>query len=824
MNPPTGATALAARPRLAAALATTILFAATLAACGDSGSSATSAGSGAAPSAPSAAALPAPAAPDKHPPRQATGSAAALSHDGAQVFVAGEDHDVVFVAPASFADPLSVRVVPMPGPPAQLVVAGNLVLVTVRTVPTDDAKAARDEIRGPLTDASRSRRLATESLSDAAYRTRTLAPADYKKYLEDGEIAPAGPPRTKPTAPPSPSTSARPGGSGTSSAKAPPRKPPVSSSASAQAVTKPDPTWKSFDPAVVRKSTGGLLLWMKPDPERGLVEAGRLVLPADAWGLALTPDGSRAVVTSAWTHQISVIDVDTKKVIATLPSSREPRGVTITADGKTAFVAHLVGADLTRVDDLDGAPRISAQPLPTAASRTRETMPLHASLGYSLTLSPDGASLYVPRHAVGADGHDAWWGAPTVDVLNLKTGKPLAPFSQPKSPANAVNAEGLRGDRFYLAAPGTSPQVLDALAQPRAVVYRKKTDSLLVAGEGYDTVLELDALAPDPSMFVHRALMLAIYDTYGQHPIRGGAPAAIVLTPDEDTAYVYCSSTFDLVKVNLATEKSEWLRLAEDGLPDALAKGRRLFRNARSTELSGGLGCAACHPEGRDDGYVWRVLSFDGEAAGFFVGMPWHLKSMIFSNPPEGFLPRQTPMLAGRVRAAGPYGWRGKSANLVERIREGTELHRGNWWYAGIYDDLGPYLGKIDALARYARYGLLPPPTVARPLTDVEKRGKDIFDSAEAQCAKCHVPTSDFTDRAVLPLRALPAAPGFVAERDAAYKTPSLLFVGETAPYYHDGSQPTLESLVKNNGSRMGQTSHLSPDDQAALVAYLRTL
>ena len=144
--------------------------------------------------------------------------------------------------------------------------------------------------------------------------------------------------------------------------------------------------------------------------------------------------------------------------------------------------------------------------------------------------------------------------------------------------------------------------------------------------------------------------------------------------------------------------------------------------------------------------------------------------------------------------------------------------------YTESYGALGPYLGKIDALARFVRYGLLPPPVVVHPLTDKEKRGKEVFESAQAQCAKCHVPESDFTDRTVYPLKALPLAPGFDAEKEAAYKTPSLLFVGETGPYFHDGSQATLADLVKNNGSRMGQTSHLSPDDQAALVAYLETL
>ena len=49
----------------------------------------------------------------------------------------------------------------------------------------------------------------------------------------------------------------------------------------------------------------GLLLVLRADAAAGLVEAGRVELPADAWGLAVTPDGATAIVTSAWTHRVS---------------------------------------------------------------------------------------------------------------------------------------------------------------------------------------------------------------------------------------------------------------------------------------------------------------------------------------------------------------------------------------------------------------------------------------------------------------------------------------------------------------------------------------
>jgi len=86
--------------------------------------------------------------------------------------------------------------------------------------------------------------------------------------------------------------------------------------------------------------------------------------------------------------------------------------------------------------------------------------------------------------------------------------------------------------------------------QPRSVAYRSSTDTLLVASEGSNTLTELDALAPDPTMAVVSTIPLTTsYDVYGDFPDRGGAPAGIALSRDERTAFVYCRSTFDVARV-----------------------------------------------------------------------------------------------------------------------------------------------------------------------------------------------------------------------------------------------------------------------------------
>lgn len=717
---------------------------------------------------------------NKRSPRVPQGNAVALSPRGDRVLVADEEHEVVFVTPLALDDIVggvsqrapeaAVRVVPMPGPPAQIVALDDVVLVTVRTLPTDASRAARDAIRG-----------AVPTSADAA-------------------TFEAGPPPSK------------------------------------EKSLKGEKQAPKLDPTVVRQSQGGLLVAFAPDAEKGLVEIGRVTLAPDAWGLAVDSTGTRAVVTSAWSAEIAVVDVrDPKamKVTARLPSPREPRGVVLTDEGSTAYVSHLVGSGLSRIDDLAGNPTLTAVPLPAAPERGPAGHELQASLGYAITLSADGKVLFAPRHALGAEGNGSWWGAPTVDVMDLATGQSLQPVRTGALPVAVGHPPYMTDPPEWAALEGQAPSPSLALVQPRAVVYRKRSDSLLVVSEGSDSVAVLDALAPSPALAIVDVFKLGNgYAPHGEYPAHGGAPTGIALTADESAFYVYCRSTFDLARVEFEGGKTTWLHLANDGLPPAAARGRALFTRAEPGILSGGLGCAACHPEGRDDGYVWREGKLDvsgGAGDGLrFVGLRANIKHEFFSaqrgtTEHIPLYPRQTPMIAGRLRSNGPYAWHGEDKDLLVRLLKGSNLHRGGW-EKGISSDLGQGIAIIDYLVEFGRAGLLPPPTLARDLTDQEKKGKALFESEKTGCAGCHKPEREMTDRSIPTLRALPTLPDFDPEENLAFKTPSLWFLGGSAPYFHDGSAATLEDLVKTNGSRMGTTGGLNQDERDALVAYLRTL
>lgn len=575
----------------------------------------------------------------------------------------------------------------------------------------------------------------------------------------------------------------------------------------------------------------GLLVAIERDATGELVERGRVALPDDAWGIAVTKDESTALVTSAWTGRISAVDLKTMALRWSIEASREPRAIAIRSDGRTAYVTHLIGGAVTRLDAIDdgfvSAPKVSKIALPPAPLRSPSGVTLDASLGYTALLSPDESRLFVARHALGALGEDAWFGASTVDVLVTARDEALAP-------RHHARLAFLRADKATageeLIVP---PKPLSPFTQPRALAFRKRTRTLLVASEGDDLVAELDADAVDPTRAV-----LTTYPIGAQiDPAFGvatscGAPAGLVLSEDEGTAWVWCRATYDLATVPLldfapdsapeggaSKQPPTIARVADDPIAEA-AIGRRLFYNATDRVTSGGLACAGCHPEGRDDGHVWRearINTKDGTHTNFLGNA---------ANIPEEEgvrgVPRRTPMLAGNVGAAGPYGWHGESPTLPARLVAGFGLHR--WGGQPAHEPVNAEARALR-LVTFLRQGLVTPPPIRRALTETEKRGQVLFNSAEVGCATCHAPDSDYTGRAVFTLPKIPTRPGYDDEENGAFKTPSLRFVGGRAPYLHDGRAPSLEWIIDNNKTnRMGMTEQLSSVDRAALVAFLRTL
>lgn len=587
---------------------------------------------------------------------------------------------------------------------------------------------------------------------------------------------------------------------------------------------------------VTLRDPGALLSYQWSEGE--LVLRQTVELPPDAWGLAVTDDERTALVTSSWAGRLSAVDLAAGTVRWTQPVAREPRGVVV--HGDRAYVTHLVGAPITRIEGIAAKPSVTridlpagvfSEPLPGTFGEGVETA-LDASLAYAPVLSPDGERLFVPRHALGGLGWGTWFGRPTVDVLRTDDDSPLAPARthEGKGRLNELPDGDMVEDLGQSIA---MPRLWTV--QPRASVYRQRTDTLLVVSEGAGWLTELDAHALDPSLHPFYRYEL-IHD--GDDANRCGAPSGVALGPDEDVAYVWCRTTGEVAAVPLKDddfaagpdgepEAPRYLTVAQEELPEPAATGRRLFYDARSDSednhgVSGGLGCAGCHPDGRDDGHVWLESPLGALHGGRVSSRVASRRDSVLRPAIDGH-PRQTPMLAGRVDAEGPYGWRGEDETLPDRIRHGFAIHRWRGTHSGAAAPMHPRLHGEQAEAIAAFLRTMPSPArERRRLTEEERRGQRLFISDDTGCANCHAAEDGFSNRRRYALPFSRTDRG--REESPNFRVPSLMFVGRTAPYLHDGRYDDLASLIDHIGDDMGSTSSLDASQRSALVAYLNTI
>ncbi len=188
------------------------------------------------------------------------------------------------------------------------------------------------------------------------------------------------------------------------------------------------------------------------------------------------------------------------------------------------------------------------------------------------------------------------------------------------------------------------------------------------------------------------------------------------------------------------------------------------------------MSCSTCHFEGRNDGLTW---TFD-----------------------RG--PRQTPSLAGVVSARAPVRWEGDRETVaVDAMRTSQGLMGGEGLTESDAAD-------IEAFVDFTRNVDLPLKGTTDPTIEL---GRSIFERPDVGCVSCHSGAlySDNVQHDLLGL--------------SGVKTPSLIGVGATAPYFHDGSASTLREVVlRGRTGAMGNTSSLSDVEVDALARFLESL
>ncbi|MCC6646603.1 MAG: c-type cytochrome [Polyangiaceae bacterium] len=549
------------------------------------------------------------------------------------------------------------------------------------------------------------------------------------------------------------------------------------------------------------------------DPERPLSSRCAVSVPAEPIALAATQDDRSLLVTSGYAHALTTLDGETLARRRTTSVAREPRAVVVADDGRRAFVSHVVGAKLSVVDlDGDGAAREVDlhQRLGRAGLDQRTAKLRQGCQGFALAKAipsspgkpppPAIAEAPLPQPPPPLAGRPAPKPIPTParpqpTAPILGQGRLFAPFVT-VDPGEATRATSGYGDASSpLAAEVSSVSVIDAAAEramtraaltlsrreaqrsdcllPRAA--RASGDALYVACLGIDSVLELDARALDPARAERRRWKVP------------AGPAGVAI--DEATGTLVVASQFDrqltilpLGEAATGGRQIALSRLSGPSVSPEVALGRALFHRTGDPMISSdGRACASCHPDGREDALTWST--------------------------PDG--PRQTAMLAGRLEGTGPFSWSGAHPTLEDHVAHTTQRLGGT----------GLPNAQTQALLAYVKQ--LPAPRVGEHDDTVKRarvaRGRELFFDAETACATCHT-GAQTTD----------GARHDVGTRTSAERvdleTPSLRFVGATAPYFHDGRYATLLDVLEAPDSKMGHTTHLSRADRLALVAYLETL
>ncbi len=279
------------------------------------------------------------------------------------------------------------------------------------------------------------------------------------------------------------------------------------------------------------------------------------------------------------------------------------------------------------------------------------------------------------------------------------------------------------------------------------------------------------------------------------------------------------SDIFDQVPLPLLVLNFEEQGIDETDLP-LVAYGDMLFDSPQifgSPARDLGISCSTCH--NRSDinqrlfipGASHQPGAIDVDGAFF---------NPIFNDRRDD--PIDIPSLRG-LRFTGPYGRDGRFASLRDFSRNVIVNEFGG-------DEPTPFM--MDALVAYMlefdflpNSMLTPDGQLTEAAPEAAKRGEAIFNTPFAglddrSCASCHIPDANFLDRRAHDIGSV--APTYDGARAGAMDTPTLLGTAYTAPYFHDGSLPTLASVVDwfDETKSLGLTGA----ERADLTAYLETV
>jgi len=558
--------------------------------------------------------------------------------------------------------------------------------------------------------------------------------------------------------------------------------------------------------------------------------------------------GANMFVSNRFSRTVTQLDASTHQVIRQIAVGAEPMGMDVSEDGKTLYVSHATGQAVHAIDTSNGQLKWTYD----AGDEVR-----------AVTVLPDGR-LYVPTYKTGSlhivDGktgsklkmltvkqppQDSWRGPverSPVDIEDLVVGvdgRVYIPHSQSNDnqlqpivqryyidPSNFTVSPGYTTvdvatdtllteptDGQPAPFPPTMVASTTAYAGPKVAIIDPSGHYLYSVNylSSNIALVALDRNVGPGSTQLGNSL--GAYSPGGQGVQAvvnvGNGPNGIAISSDQRSAFVY--NSFDHTISVIAGDDSGLVvsrtieGITDINLPKNIQNGRVLFHSAsdpRTTDpTTGGVACASCHPNGREDGHTWQFA--EGE--------------------------RNTPSLVGKsLKDTKPYHWDGAFTEFdgLEHVLQ--QRMGGSGITKEDFQDILDYLDSEPAPDNPNR-------ATDGTLTELQKQGEELF-KGKAACASCHTGEAKTdnqfwdvgTQFSTIPLSKLELGAGSWQPSDrqpTPPNTPSLRGIFATAPYLHDGSMATLEARIRNNpGEKHGLTRNLTDDEVKALAAYLRAI
>jgi len=546
----------------------------------------------------------------------------------------------------------------------------------------------------------------------------------------------------------------------------------------------------------------------------------RLDLPwgSGPYGVALSRDQSRLLVTLLRSSRVAVVDRATRQVTALLDTFRSPLGIAFMEDGVSAWITHRHVLDrlprVSRIDLSAPGPRVTTQER-TDGAGPQDNAGLHdANPAHNVA---EGGYLNFRGQLAQRPGTARVWVPTQYDNRNQTVVTPdgILQATLREIDLTTRRIPGTIADKIILSAkqvhdPQTAAWIGPGwdlgVAGPDDVAFSSDGATVYLVGELSENLAVLPAATPPYRDGVAPSPVLV---DVGQRP--EGVAVSPVAPGGHVYAYVANILSRDVSKIDVTT----WSSAAEvaripvtpstaEPRSAAFLNGDRLFHTSADARVSSNrkVACGSCHMDGEQDGRAWDLQHLPGSHG-----------------------PRQTQSILGLGLSMGPkdpatgLGQLHRSGDRDE-VQDFDHTFRGPQMGgtgfiapASLQPELGaPNAGRDADLDDVAVYVLGLPPLMRSPartasgaLSEAAVRGATFFNGAgsrpaDARCATCHVPETGFVDLAFHDVGER-HDPGEAELNTRAplwgVNTPSLVGVWDSPPYAGVAQPKDAESLLE---------------------------